>query len=52
MEKLLAKYVKQPTVVNAHKVAAYWIKHPFSGMTLTNEQIGILQECLAIRGAR
>lgn len=49
MQKLIAKYIKKPTPANAHKVALYWAKHPFSGMMLTNAELEVLQQCLATK---
>ena len=46
MEKLIAKYMKSPTEANAKKVAAYYVKHPFSSMMLTNAELAALTEAL------
>ena len=46
MEKLIAKYMKSPTAANAKKVAAYYIKHPFSSMMLTNAELVALAKAL------
>ena len=52
MKKLIARYIKKPTPANAHRVASYWVQHPFSGMLLTNAELAALQQCLAMKNAR
>jgi hypothetical protein len=37
MEKLVAKYRSEPTDKNALKIKAYYAKHPFAGLLLSNE---------------